>query len=319
MQKCVKAAAAAIMVVLLLNAFLLPILAAEQLPDVTKTDCSIMLSYRDKDGNPIQGGGFTLYYVASIRVYGRVVRYDTYGTDFAKSGIEIVNPEDTELAQQLAVYAEKNSLQGTTRKLDENGELRFENLNVGIYLIVQTRSIPGYYSVRPFLVSVPASDENNDDWVYDVNASLKSELKPYTTGTTKPNGGESSVGITVFTARKEWSDNGENRPKAVTVQLLRGDAVYDEIILSEENNWTFTWTWLDDAYTWSVREVNIPDGYSASYSTSGTETVITNTSTLIQTGQLNWPVPLLAESGIILFAVGWVLIFIKKEKTNGEA
>ena len=29
--------------------------------------------------------------------------------------------------------------------------------------------------------------------------------------------------------------------------------------------------------------------------------------TLIQTGQLLWPVPVLACSGVLLFAVGWVL------------
>ena len=28
---------------------------------------------------------------------------------------------------------------------------------------------------------------------------------------------------------------------------------------------------------------------------------------LPQTGQLNWPVPVLACSGVLLFAVGWVL------------
>ena len=28
---------------------------------------------------------------------------------------------------------------------------------------------------------------------------------------------------------------------------------------------------------------------------------------LIQTGQLNWPVPVLACSGVLLFAAGWVL------------
>lgn len=40
-------------------------------------------------------------------------------------------------------------------------------------------------------------------------------------------------------------------------------------------------------------------------------------SKLPQTGQLNWPVPLLAVSGLILFAVGWLLRF-GTEKENYE-
>lgn len=35
---------------------------------------------------------------------------------------------------------------------------------------------------------------------------------------------------------------------------------------------------------------------------------------LIQTGQLNWPVPVLAGSGILLFMLGWILVFSKRER-----
>lgn len=35
---------------------------------------------------------------------------------------------------------------------------------------------------------------------------------------------------------------------------------------------------------------------------------------LIQTGQLNWPVPVLAIAGMLLFAAGWVLVSTGKER-----
>lgn len=38
--------------------------------------------------------------------------------------------------------------------------------------------------------------------------------------------------------------------------------------------------------------------------------------TLPQTGQLNWPVPLMAVAGLTLFVIGWILCFGKKEKTE---
>jgi len=37
--------------------------------------------------------------------------------------------------------------------------------------------------------------------------------------------------------------------------------------------------------------------------------------TLPQTGQLNWPVPILAVSGVTLFAAGWVLCFKRKKES----
>lgn len=40
--------------------------------------------------------------------------------------------------------------------------------------------------------------------------------------------------------------------------------------------------------------------------------------TLPQTGQLNWPVPVLAVSGMALFAIGWVLRYTGKREDNEE-
>ncbi|MCD7888217.1 MAG: LPXTG cell wall anchor domain-containing protein [Clostridiales bacterium] len=41
--------------------------------------------------------------------------------------------------------------------------------------------------------------------------------------------------------------------------------------------------------------------------TTTTTTTTATSDTLPQTGQLNWPVPLLAGSGVLLFALGWIL------------
>lgn len=34
---------------------------------------------------------------------------------------------------------------------------------------------------------------------------------------------------------------------------------------------------------------------------------------VIQTGQLNWPIPLLAGTGVLVFTVGWVMTFMKRK------
>ena len=68
-----------------------------------------------------------------------------------------------------------------------------------------------------------------------------------------------------------------------------------------------------DAY--SIKEINVPKGFTATYSKTGYVFTVTNTSTLIQTGQLMWPIPVLAISGMLFIAAGIVLLQ-KKGKTN---
>ncbi|MCD8007709.1 MAG: peptidase, partial [Clostridiales bacterium] len=49
---------------------------------------------------------------------------------------------------------------------------------------------------------------------------------------------------------------------------------------------------------------------------STTTTTTTVTKTLPQTGQLNWPIPVLAISGAVLFALGWCLTRSDRKRTE---
>ncbi|MGN0405784.1 MAG: hypothetical protein ACI4F1_11220 [Bariatricus sp.] len=49
---------------------------------------------------------------------------------------------------------------------------------------------------------------------------------------------------------------------------------------------------------------------------SGKKTPPKTTSKLPQTGQLNWPIPLLVVSGMVLFAIGWILCFGRKKSDD---
>lgn len=111
-----------------------------------------------------------------------------------------------------------------------------------------------------------------------------------------------------ITVKKIWSDNGKNRPTSVTVALYNGDAKVDTVTLSAGNNWTHTWQELDGLGDWSVKEINIPSGYKATYKTKDGVTTITNRTSLIQTGQLNWPIPVLGGLGLLLVLLGLILV-----------
>ena len=120
-----------------------------------------------------------------------------------------------------------------------------------------------------------------------------------------------------LTVRKVWSSDAlKNRPSSVTVTLYNGDVPYETVRLGSWNNWTYTWKDPNAYGNWQVIETNIPKGYVPSYSVSGNIVTITNTRSLIQTGQLNWPIWVLGGAGLALVALGGALLVKKKKENN---
>ena len=119
-----------------------------------------------------------------------------------------------------------------------------------------------------------------------------------------------------ITVHKVWSsDDGKDHPDSVTVTLYNGDAAYDTVRLGAWNNWSYFWKDLNTYGNWQVIETNIPKGYVPSYHVSEGVVTITNTRSLIQTGQLNWPIWVLGGAGLALVALGGAVL-VKKKKHN---
>lgn len=266
---------------------------------------------------PISDAEFTIYRVADAYDSGYNLAY-TFTNDFVNCGISLDNLSQEGLETHLSAYADEHGFSGETSKTtDARGLATFSNLGTGLYLVRQTKTISGYYATNPFLVSVPMTI--NSKWVYDVDASPKAETNPDSQKTTQ------------LTVNKVWVNNGLAVPDAVTVALLRDGITYKTVMLNQANNWSFAWQGLDTAYTWTAAELDVSDGYTVSYSANSSIVTITNTSTveipetptpkrptstLIQTGQLNWPIPVLAGLGILLVTVGWALVLAKKKKRH---
>ena len=87
--------------------------------------------------------------------------------------------------------------------------------------------------------------------------------------------------------------------------------------LGKENNWKHTWTGMDPDKTWSVKEVNVPSGYTVTYANSGFDFTVTNTAKLVQTGQLNWPIPVLLFIGLFLISAG-IIVRIHAKRSGQE-
>ena len=151
---------------------------------------------------------------------------------------------------------------------------------------------------------------------------------------------------------KIWLDNENEsgaRAESITVRLIKDGGIYREMELTEETDWKGVFSDVPSDASYSITEKEVQD-YSAAYSKSDDNGfVITNTFTpgnssmgvppkpfvpaltdentssvdetsepiaIPQTGNLNWPVPVLAVSGIIFLIIGFVLLPSKRSDTK---
>ena len=141
--------------------------------DLSRTgSISITMTY---NGDSVPGGTLTLYQVADVQMNDADCSF-AFTEKFAECGIELNDITDPEVAESLAAFIAETALQGTTLEINEEGQIVFEDLKLGLYLLIQQNSADGFSNVNPFLVSVPRLQ--NEEYQYDVNASPKIALEP---------------------------------------------------------------------------------------------------------------------------------------------
>lgn len=390
----IKAIISAFLIVTLLCVFGTSAMAADSTIDFARKG-SVTISLKATNDDYIADAELRLYQVANIQRNQTTLTY-LFTEDFADSGISLQDLNADNLAEHLCAYAVQNNLSYYSEVSNRQGAVEFDNLTLGLYLVVQAESVSGYYQISPFLVAVPMTNSEESAWVYSISATPKVEAEPIEPTDSKsltvekkwdnggktvpeeitvkllrdgtifdsvtlsdkntwhfewnhldaayrwsvvedlvPDGYSASYSITGnkviilntaesvdsdlpvrLTVNKIWSGNGKEQPDSISVELLNGDQMVETITLGTWNNWSYTWNQLDASGQWQVRETNVPKGYTASYSRSGNTITITNTETLIQTGQLNWPIPILAGLGLVLLLLGWGVITEEKNKKD---
>lgn len=121
------------------------------------------------DGTPIPGGVLTLYRVAEESEHGFVLT-----ETFAVSGVSLEDIHSPESARLLADFAEEKELPGIPASVDDTGVARFDGLERGLYLIVQSESAAGFCPINPFLVAIPEIL----DGVYHYHIEAAPKLSP---------------------------------------------------------------------------------------------------------------------------------------------
>ena len=271
---------------LLLLFCVVPVYAEEFDPEKTGSVSVTLTEQYEKA--PITNAELSLYYIATVHVNADGKLSYLYTDAFSEVGVAL---DDPELTAKLDGYLSDNHTPSAKLRTDENGTAVFENLPLGLYFIRQTNTVEGFAPCTPFLVTVPMEDANG--YMYEVNASPKTEVAKLTT----------------ITIRKIWNtDASTQAAQSVTVQLLRSGNVVETATLNENNSWQVTYTNMPESDAYSIQEINIPKGFTATYQQNAYVFTVTNTSTLIQTGQLIWPIPVLAAVGLCFIAAGTIVL-----------
>lgn len=145
-----------------------------------------------------------------------------------------------------------------------NGTFSFSGLSNGLYLL---RS-----DDRQKIDN--GGDESNDSTYYSPVPMFIQVLNENVTGISVKAKEEN---VRSFRVTKVWANDSDKtalRPAQITIERLYGGEKYDEQVLSDDNNWTYSWEAAEDQLEkeWTVREV--PDDSTAlNYSCTTKEAV----------------------------------------------
>ena len=237
---------------------------------------------------PIAAAELSVYYVATVDSgTDGAMRY-TCTDAFAECGFSL---DDPELTEKLDAFVMANPVACRKIVTDSQGNGHCGDLPLGLYFVKQTTEVEGFAPCTPFLVTVPM--EMDAGYQYHVDASPKTEV----------------ARLIEVTIKKVWNTGSSTEiPANVTVQLLRHAEVVKTATLDSRNNWQVTYSNMPESDGYSIQEIDVPQGFTATYSQRGYVFTVTNTPSLAQTGQLIWPIPLFALAGIVFLMVGFVIL-----------
>ena len=290
MKQICKQLAALLLAVALAAACAAPAFAAATAASIELTrKGSITVTLRDSEsGSAVSGGKLTLYQVASISRQNGNLSYD-YTNGFENCGVSLGDLSESDLAQTLDDKRPAGS-KGETLTLDTDGKAVFSRLPLGLYLVVQSTASTGYEKINPFLVSVPLVEE--DTYLYDVDALPKVGTLTPTTPPDVP--GEPD--------KPEEPDKPTEPEKPTTPENPDKPETPD---IPEEPGKN-TPPGADNPDDWVLN--GRPDKNKQAPGADNPEDwVLNGRPTLPQTGQLNWPIPVLTAAGTCLIAAGILL------------
>ena len=117
------------------------------------------------DAKALEGAGFTIYKVADI---DDLAKYYNANPESLPSVDDYLTGGEINASKVLETKSEV--------KTDNAGIAKFDNLALGFYVVVETTTPDKVTTpVKPFIVSVPMTTKDGDNWLYDVHVYPKNK------------------------------------------------------------------------------------------------------------------------------------------------
>ena len=240
---------------------------------------SIKVSLFDTEtAAPVPGGELTLYRVASVKLDDGNLSF-AYTNGFEDCGIELGDLSESELAVQLAKHIAETT-ESKTVEVGSAGVAEFTDLELGLYLVLQSTPATDYDRIQPFLVSVPMQE--NGRYIYNVDALPKAGTATHNPPPDTPD-------------KPEGPDKPDNPEKPETPDTPDDPKNPNAPDPNNPDGWVLDGRPEADRANPNAPDPNNPKGW------------VLGAHGLPQTGQLNWPVPVLLAAGCVLMAVGGFL------------
>ena len=133
---------------------------------------SINVKFNSKGDRKVSGE-LTLIKVADIKENGADDIEYVYTSEFDECRLEIGSNIDETFVSNLKTYIVDNEIMGYTKRIDSDGKISFDDLEIGMYFVMQTDT-DDYYKISPFVVTVP--EEIDGKIYYNVDATPKTEV-----------------------------------------------------------------------------------------------------------------------------------------------
>jgi len=286
---------------LMLCAFVCPG-AAYAFEPVDLTHPVSLTIYANDEEIPLPGVGFELHRIANMNDMAQFELLPAF-SGFSGDINHLETAADWAMAAEEMKLLSVGLMPDAAETSGDDGLAIFDHIQPGLYLVsgAPVEIIPWAYTFTPFIVSIPTRDVD-DAWLYDVFSDVKLEKSP------------THIDIDVV---KVWDDLGleDDRPNTIYVDLLCDGEPIDVALLHAGNSWSHTFTNLPAAHEYTVKERDVPFWYEVSYEVINGVLVVRNTHRtdvtptpdIPATGQLWWPVPLLAGLGMLMVIAGWYI------------
>lgn len=170
---------------------LMALLMATQLAQAEELDLSargvITLEMQDGD-KAVSGGVFWLYRVGDPVIRENNLQFELTEA-FRESAVSLEDLRLSGVAEALFHYTENHpDLEKQVQTADAQGKAQFQDVECGLYLVVQKPIEPNYAYERmsAFIVSMPMTNSDGTGWEYSVTASPKLVDRPLPTPTPTP-------------------------------------------------------------------------------------------------------------------------------------